>query len=171
MAKTTKIKTDAGDIELRRPTFSEMRELGDKAQELFEAESAQALLFSDTFDQLMARVAVSEADYERLVNECDIVDVWNVWQSYAEFARFRSFFEEAEATQAELRIAVEEVQYGAAGRRLEVLKKLGIAPEDYSMADVLKSAGQEDLAAAMSKAPEASETGSAKPRKKGDAKK
>ena len=171
MAKTKTFTTDAGDIELRRPTFTEMRDLGEEARKLFEAESAQSLLFSDTFDDLMKTVAVTDDDYQRLVGECDIVDVWNVWTAFSEFARFSSFFVDAEASQAEMQEAMEQVQYGAASRRLEALKKLGLAPSDYSMADVMRVAGQEELPDVMQPRPAPSEAGSTKPSKKADTKK
>lgn len=164
--KTQAFETDSGTVNLRRPNFAEMKSLGNEASLLVTAESAQELLFSETFDKLMKTVAVEDADYTTLMEECDLVDVWNVWQQYMKFARFEDFFMEAEASHQERLQGLREKSLDRTMAELERMKKRGYVPSDFSLSDAAKA---EDPEEAIRRA--MSESGSAKQSKKGAKKK
>ena len=153
--RTHTVTFEDGDITLKRPTYGQMREMGEKIAELYGRDSASEVIFDPLFDEVMRAACDTEEDYDRL-QELDQNEVWTVWNEYLEFGRFEDFFGGAAEQQASRATAQLENTLRHATARAELMKKSGFGQDDSLMTALVR-----EVTAA--KAQKASASGSEKP--------
>jgi hypothetical protein len=131
-------------ITVKRPAYSEMREVGPMIERLFAMATPGAVIYSPEFERVLAMACNTSADLERAMG-LDHNEMWSLWTSYIEFARFEDFFAEATEQQLARQTKMEEHRMRATMRQLDMMKKSGLVPADLSIESVLMARFQEAM--------------------------
>lgn len=135
--KTLTLKFEGvDDVVLKRPTYREMREVGETIETLYQAATPSAVIYSSEFDKVLRAIALTDDDYDRIM-ELDHSAVWELWNKFLEFGRFDDFFSDASSAQEARQAKMMEWQAESMRRQMQLMQKSGLAPKDFSLEDVL----------------------------------
>ena len=140
MPKTQELKFDDATITIARPRFSQMITISTMISELADIDGVMAVMQHPSFLKVMEAACVTPKDFERL-QDLDYADAYAVYESYLELGRFDDFLSEESRKQSQRKMKIMEASLEATRQQIDMLKKTGVLPKEFSMEDAIKEFG------------------------------